>query len=328
MTLSKEKKVDLFRQMLRIRLIEEAIADRYPNQKMRTPVHLSIGQEAVAVATGNALRIDDSAISTHRSHAHYLGKYGSLKAMLAEIHGKVTGCCRGRGGSMHLIDTAAGFMGSTAIVGNTIPIGVGFGLSIKLDETDQVSCIFVGDGAIEEGVFYESLNFAVLKNLPVLFICENNGYSVYTPLEKRQPSGRLIRDVAKSIGAMIDHGDGNDILECHQKISKAVSAIREGSRPWFLEFDTYRWREHCGPNYDNHIGYRTVEEFDYWQARDPIPRYKQYLLDHQLCTREHFTHMENDIHKEINEAFAFAEASPFPDAIEATTGQYFEAKHA
>lgn len=327
MTLSKEKKVDLFRQMLRIRLVEEAIADHYPEQKMRTPVHLSIGQEAVAVAAGNALRKTDYAISTHRSHAHYLGKGGSLPAMLAELHGKVTGCCRGRGGSMHLIDAAVGFMGSTAIVGNTIPIGVGLGLSIQLAEENKVSCVFVGDGAIEEGVFYESLNFAVLKKLPVLFVCENNRYSVYTPIEKRQPNGRLIRDVAKSIGALIDHGDGNDVIDCYQKITKAADALRQGSHPWFLEFDTYRWREHCGPNYDNHLGYRSVEEFEYWRARDPIPQFKQYLLDHQLCTQDMFQHMEEEIHQEIQMGFDFAKGSSFPDSIEATTGEYAEVRN-
>src|SRR3990167_9983262 len=200
MTLNNTDKINLFYQMLRIRMIEESIAENYTKQKMRTPVHLSIGQEAAAVASGAVLRKTDYAVSSHRAHAHYFAKGGSLNAMIAELHGKVTGCCRGRGGSMHLIDQSVGFMGSTAIVGNTIPIGVGLGLSVQLNQEDKIACIFLGDGAVEEGVFYESLNFAVLKNLPVLFVCENNFYSVYTPLDKRQPAGRKIADFVHAIG--------------------------------------------------------------------------------------------------------------------------------
>ena len=171
---------ELLFQMKRIRHVEEKIAARYHEGKMRCPTHLSIGQEAVASAVGLSLRRDDFAISTHRAHAHYLGKGGNLQAMIAEIYGRATGCSGGRGGSMHLIDLSAGFVGSTAIVGNSIPIGVGLGLSAKLHGTEQISCVFLGDGAIEEGVFYESANFAVVKRLPVLFLCENNFYSVYS----------------------------------------------------------------------------------------------------------------------------------------------------
>lgn len=324
MNIDKDTKVKLFYSMLRIRLIEEAIAHRYHEQKMRTPVHLSIGQEAVATAAGHVLKSTDYAVSTHRAHAHYFAKGGSLNAMIAELYGKVTGCSRGRGGSMHLIDRSVGFMGSTAIVGNTIPIGVGFALSSKLMGEEKVSCIFVGDGAIEEGVFYESLNFAVLKKLPVMFICENNYYSVYTPIEKRQPKNRELHKLANAIGAATDHGDGNDVLECYEKINKAVNAIRQGEGPYFLEFATYRWREHCGPNYDNDLGYRTVEEFENWKLKDPITKFKAYLIENCHLTDDIFKQMEIDIQQEINAAFSFAEQSPFPDAIEAITGQYKE----
>src|SRR3989338_8942754 len=211
-----EKKINLLYQMLRIRMIEESLAENYSKQKMRTPVHLSIGQEAVAVASGAVLQKTDYAVSTHRGHAHYLAKGGNLNAMIAEIHGKVTGCCRGRGGSMHLIDQSVGFMGSTAIVGNTIPIGVGLGLSIQLSGDDRISCIYLGDGAVEEGVFYESLNFAVLKKLPVLFVCENNSYSVYTPFHKRQPINRRISDFVCAMGAKTDLvEDGYNVLACY-----------------------------------------------------------------------------------------------------------------
>jgi len=169
---------ELLFQMKRIRRVEEQIAARYPEGRMRCPTHLSTGQEAVAAAVGKALRRDDLAVSGHRAHAHYLGKGGDLKAMIAEIYGKVGGCSRGRGGSMHLIDVSVGFEGSTAIVANSIPVGVGMALAAKLKKSGQVSCVFFGDGAVEEGVFYDSVNFAVVKQLPVLFLCENNLYSV------------------------------------------------------------------------------------------------------------------------------------------------------
>ena len=316
--------IDFYHRMLRIRRIEETIASRYKEQKMRTPVHLSIGQEAVAVAVGMQLMPFDFAVSTHRGHAHYLAKGGSLKAMLAEIYGKVTGCCRGRGGSMHLIDRSVGFMGSTAIVGNTIPHGVGLGLAIQLSRDNHVSVVFVGDGAIEEGVFFESLNFAILRKLPILFICENNRYSVYSPFAKRQPADRHIYDVARAMGAMVDHTDGYDWLKCYQSVNQALCDIRQGSGTHFLEFETYRWLEHCGPNYDNDLGYRTEAEFLSWQARDPIAKLKQTLLASQKITASFLLEKEKAILDEINEAFAFAENSSFPEPIEAITGQYKE----
>lgn len=308
--------------MLRIRRVEEAIAEQYKEQKMRTPVHLAIGQESMAAAVGCQLRHEDYCVSTHRAHAHYLAKGGSLKAMISEIYGKVTGCCRGRGGSMHLIDTSVGFMGSTAIVGNTIPIGVGLGLSLKLSGGGKVSCIFLGDGAIEEGVFFEALNIAVLKKLPILFICENNRYSVYSPFSKRQPADRKIYEIAKAMGATTDHEDGYNVLASYDVICRAIASIREDGGPHFLEFETYRWYEHCGPNYDNDLGYRTEDEFLSWKIRDPIETFKKYLIETCQLSNQTLQAMEDNIHQEIKVAFEFAEMSPFPNPIEAITGQY------
>lgn len=322
MELDVKAQLDLFYSLLRIRRVEEEIAKRYKEQKMRTPIHLSVGQEAVAVAVGRQLRVDDYAVSTHRPHAHYLAKGGSLKSMIAEIYGKVTGCCRGRGGSMHLIDTSAGFMGSTAIVSNTIPIGVGLGLSIQLSNEDKVSCVFVGDGAAEEGVFFESLNFAVLKKLPILFICENNRFSVYSPIEKRQPIGRNIYDVAKAIGARAYHGNGYDLLASYELVKQAIDAIRSGSGPHFIEFETYRWLEHCGPDYDNDLGYRNEAEFLFWKGKDPVEQFRKHILSRGYLTGHAIQEMESKIQKEIREAFHFAELSAFPDPIEAISGQY------
>lgn len=308
--------------MKRIRHVEEEIAARYSEWKMRCPTHLSIGQEAVAAAVGKVLRRDDFAVSGHRAHAHYLGKGGNLPAMIAELYGKATGCSRGRGGSMHLIDLSVGFEGSTAIVANSIPVGVGLALAAKLKNTGLVSCIFFGDGAVEEGVFYESVNFAAVKKLPVLFLCENNLYSVYTPLHIRQPAVRKIHAMARGLGLESCDGDGNDVESVYQITADAVNRLRRGNGPQFLEFYTYRHREHCGPNFDNDIGYRSEEEFQEWKGRDPIVRYEAGLLNDGAISRALIDDFETRIAAEVAEAFAFAEASPFPDAADAFINIY------
>ncbi len=315
---------ELLYQMKRIRGVEETIASRYTEGKMRCPTHLCTGQEAVAAAAGVILSKDDYAVSTHRAHGHYLAKGGSLKGMLAEIYGKEAGCSKGKGGSMHLIDRSAGFMGSTAIVGGTLPIGVGLGLAIQLNQTHQISCIFFGDGATEEGVFYEAVNFAVLKNLPVLFLCENNFYSVYSPLAVRQPKDRHIYKMVQAIGIPCGQGDGNNPVETYHMISEATQSIRQGNGPQFLELFTYRWREHCGPNFDNDLGYRTEKEYLDWKKRDPIPYLENYLIGQQMINSEEIEQMENEIKTEIEEAFLFAENTPFPGPDEAFTALYSE----
>ena len=295
--------------MLRIRMVEEEIASRYSQNKMRCPVHLSIGQEGVAAGIGMLLRDDDFVVSTHRSHAHYLGKGGNLNKMIAELYGKETGCAGGRGGSMHLIDESVSFKGSTAIVGNTMPIGVGLGLSIQLNKGDQVSCVYVGDGSIEEGVFYESVNFAAVRGLPVLFVCENNFYSVYSSLKVRQPINRKIYEMVGALGIESTAGDGNNVDDICRLGKEAIGKIRETGQPQFIEFSTYRWREHCGPNFDNDIGYRSEVEFEAWKEKDPL-----LLLKNQLGITEAGNNQELEvIRNEINSAFEFAESSAFPD---------------
>lgn len=326
MVIDTDEKIKLFYQMLRIRLIEEAIADNYAQQKMRTPVHLSIGQEAAAVASGSVLKKLDYAVSGHRAHAHYLAKGGNLNAMIAEIYGKVTGCCRGRGGSMHLIDQSVGFMGSTAIVGNTIPVGVGLGFSIQLSGKKNISCIYLGDGAIEEGVFYESLNFAVLKKLPVLFVCENNAYSVYTSLKKRQPVNRKIHELAHAIGAVTSFvEEGYDVLACVSHLKTMSDYVRQGNGPGFVEIKTYRYREHCGPNYDNDLGYRDVREYEAWRKKDSIETFQKKLMSEGALLENEIEIMQKKITTEITAAFQFAEQSEFPSKFEAITGEYAKA---
>lgn len=312
MNVSTEIQLKLFYQMKRIRAIEETISARYTEWKMRCPVHLSTGQEAVAAAVGLAVQKSDTAVSGHRAHAHYLGKGGDLKRMLAEIYGKETGCCKGKGGSMHLIDESVGFMGSTAIVGGTIPLGVGLGLSHKLKGSKSISIIFLGDGAVEEGVFYESVNFAVLKKLPVLFVCENNFYSVYSHFKVRQPVERKMHEVAAAIGLESHFVDGNDALAVYKMTETLVEDLRQGGRPKFMELPTYRWREHCGPNFDNDIGYRSEDEYLEWKKKDPIPKLEKILKSAGQLTDAQIKKFDVEIESEVNEAFVFADSSPFP----------------
>jgi pyruvate dehydrogenase E1 component alpha subunit len=307
--------------MYRIRAVEEAIANRYPEGKMRCPVHLSIGQESIPAIFAEVIKSTDFAVSTHRGHAHYLAKGGSLNAMIAEIYGKSTGCSKGKGGSMHLIDLDVNFMGTSAIVGNSIPIGVGLALSAQLKKTNQISCIFLGDGATEEGVFYESVNFAAVRKLPVLFICENNLYSVYSPLSVRQPKGRSIASMVNGMGIETASGDGHNVASSNEIMRNAIDRVRATSAPFFLEFSTYRWREHCGHSFDNNIGYRTQEEFLKWQAKDPLDNLARQLLSSPELDSP-LEKIKSDIDLEIVEAFHFAETSPFPPQSDAYHGIY------
>ncbi len=300
----------LYHTMLRIRRVEEAIAGHYPMQEMRCPVHLSIGQEAVAAGVCAALRQQDGVFSNHRAHAHYLAKGGSLTAMLAEIYGKAEGCCKGIGGSMHMIDLAAGFLGAVPIVGATVPLAVGAAWAAKLRGEDKVITVFFGDGTFEEGAVYESINFAVLHRLPVLFVCENNLYACYTRLSTRQPD-RPIHTVATACGCKAVTADGNDALAVFDAASSAVADLRAGGYPVFLECSTYRWREHCGPNMDDDLDYRPKTEVAAWKAACPVSRLAKILgtLDEG---QNFMAHAEREISAEINTAFAGALAGGIP----------------
>lgn len=308
--------------MYRIRAIEESIAHHYSEGKMRCPVHLSIGQESIPAIFAEIVNQKDFTVSTHRGHAHYLAKGGNLNAMIAELYGKASGCSRGKGGSMHLIDRNVNFMGTSAIVGNSIPVGVGLALSIELKGTDQISCIFLGDGAIEEGVFYESINFAAVRNLPVLFICENNLYSVYSPLSVRQPKGRSIAKMVEAMGVKTGVGHGSDLINSKDLMEEAFNEVRAGHGPYFLEFSTYRWREHCGHAFDNDIGYRSQEEFLEWQAKDPLLILEKSLSQTHSDSLKQIDEIKLFLNSELKTAFDFAEKSPFPLQHEAYEDVY------
>ena len=225
-----------YRQMLRIRMIEERIASLYPEQQMRCPVHLCIGQEAVSAAVCAALHQDDYVMSTHRSHRHSLAKGGSLKAFLAELYGKATGCTQGKGGPMHLMDLSVGFLGAAPIVSSTIPVAVGVAMASVMKGENRVTVPFFGEAATEEGVLHESLNYAQLKKLPVVFLCENNLYSVYSPMSVRQPKEREVYEIAKGHGMQSFQGDGNNVEEIYSLTSQAVERARRGKARPSLNF--------------------------------------------------------------------------------------------
>ena len=268
MKVKNNSKTKILNELVRIRIIEEEIAKEYKHQQMRCPVHLSIGQEAIPVGVSSVLTKKDYIVSTHRCHAHYLAKGGSLDALLGELYGKETGTCKGVGGSMHMYDDKVNHLGSVPIVGGSIPVGVGIGYAIKLNKSKNVSVIYFGDAATEEGVFFESLHFAALKKLPIIFVCEDNEYSVYTSKYERHGK-RDIKKLVKSMDVKFIEAKKNDVNDIQKKAKLAKKyALTNG--PVFLYSKTYRYVEHCGPNNDDDLNYRPKNEVNYWKNKDPI----------------------------------------------------------
>lgn len=306
----------LYRNLRFIRRTEEEIARIYPSDKIKSPIHLSIGQEAVAVGVCDALRDDDVVSATYRGHAAYLAKGGDLKAMMAELYGKVTGCGRGKAGSMHLISMDKYILGASAVVGTTLPIAVGYALALKREGTGRVAAAFFGDGATEEGVFYESLNFAALHRLPILFVCENNQYAIHTPIEKRWANHDLLPRV-EAFGIPARRVDDGDVIAIRGSVIEAIAPMRDGTAgPALIECMIYRWREHVGPNDDYDAGYRSRDELAPWLENDQVARVAG-MIDAESRRR-----IDDDIEREIAEAVSFAEDSPFPPTIELDTDIY------
>lgn len=311
MNMTAERARTLYYDMLRIRRVELRIEALYHEDNMKTPIHLCIGQEAISSGVCAHLRRTDPIFTTYRGHGQYLAKGGDLKRMIAELHCKETGCSRGRGGSMHLIDLAAGHYGSSAIVGGCIPIATGMALAARMKGSNAVTTVFLGDGAVEEGVFYESVNFAVLKRLPILYVLENNQWAVCSPLSSRRrgdvlfhhtPSGELY--TAKA--------DGNDVLAVYETTARALETVRASRGPAFIEFETYRLRGHNGAGSDVALGHRTQQEIDEWAARCPVDRLRRELLRSGLTTDAELRQMGQTIDAEIDAAFEFAARSPLP----------------
>ena len=311
MKIAPEIQIRLFREMLRIRKVELQIESLYHLNEMKTPVHLCIGQEAVAVGVCAHLNADDYISSSHRGHGHYLAKGGDLKRLVAELYCRETGCSKGRGGTMHLVDRSVGHMGSSSIVGGGIPIGTGLGLSIQMQKQNRVSVVFFSDGAADEGVLYESVNFAVLKRLPVVYVYENNQFSVCSPISTRQAGENIFHSISPHL-MFTRKVDGNSVLEVYDSAGLAVDRARSGFGPSFIEGQTYRMRGHVGVGSDTRLGYRNAEEIAYWEARCPLAFFRRHLLSESWVTEETLAEMEKTIEAEIEEAFQFAQESPLP----------------
>jgi len=309
---------EFYRSLYRIRRVEEEMARIYPSDKIRSPMHLSIGQEAVAVGVCEALHRDDVVFGTYRGHATYLAKGGDLKKMIAELYGKIDGCSKGKGGSMHLVDVERGVMGTSAIVGTTIANSVGYAYAMKYRQKKIITASFFGDGAVDEGVFYESLNFAALKNLPIIFICENNSYAIHSHQLTRQHTDNIVQR-AISCGVRAEKIKDNNIFQIYEGVKDAAEKIRqESSGPVLFECMTYRWREHVGPNEDYGLGYRSREEAQKWIDMDQLT-----IVADKIPEKERLL-IEKEVNKEIQQAIEFAEESLFPDKKELLTDIFKE----
>jgi TPP-dependent pyruvate/acetoin dehydrogenase alpha subunit len=311
-----------FFSMLRIRLIEFEIERRYKEDEMKTPIHLVIGQEASCVGAAEALKVTDLAYCGHRTHGLYLAKGGDYKAMMSELYCRANGCAGSRGGSMHLIDKKVGMAGTSAIVAGAIPISVGAALAMKIRKEKNVSYILFGDAATEEGACSESLNFAALKKLPVIFFCENNFFSVCSPLEYRQPEGVDIGRRSAGFGMPSVKIDGNNVLDVYDATMAAAERARRGEGPTFIEAMTYRWRGHGGAGDDSASGYRDPAEVVEWQKADPIELFYAFLTETKVLTAADRAQYEKDINAEIKEAFDHAIKSPNPTEQDLATHVY------
>lgn len=308
MDLSNEKIIQMYRTMKKIREFESKAAELFAEGKIPGFVHLYIGEEAVATGVCANLRDSDYITSTHRGHGHIIAKGGDLKYMFAELFGKETGYCKGKGGSMHIADADRGILGANGIVGAGHNIAVGAGLSAKYRGTDQVCVCFFGDGSTNQGTFHEALNMASIWKLPVIFVCENNLYGISMHQSKHQ----AIQDVADRAVAYNIPGvvvDGNDVLAVYEASKEAIERARRGQGPTLIECKTYRHRGHFE---GDPTTYREPEEVQEWLQRDPIPRLIEFMLENNVLNEEDMKKIDEEIAAEIEEAIKFAEESPFP----------------
>jgi TPP-dependent pyruvate/acetoin dehydrogenase alpha subunit len=314
----KETLLDLYRQMVRIRVCEESFVDPILQREILCPVHLYSGEEAVAAGVCGALSKKDYVFGTHRSHGHYLAKGGNMREMVAEVYCKETGCAKGRGGSMHLLAPEVGMMGAAPIVAGTISLAMGAALAASIRQDGRVAVSFFGDGAAGEGVLYESINFAALHCLPILFVCENNLYSTHLPIHECRPDNN-ISQIGKVYGIQTFRVNGNQVLKVFEAAQKAVALCRQGHGPVFMECLTYRLRGHVGPD-DNiqgtHTDIRPAEEIARWRKKDPIPQFARFLLKQKIVERAELDRIRREAEEEVRAAHEFARSSSFPKAEE------------
>lgn len=308
---SKEDQIKQLKSMLIIRYAEEKISEKVVDGSIKCPCHLGIGQEAIAVGVAAFLRKTDSVFGAHRSHSHFLAMNNNAFSLFAETLGRVDGCSHGMGGSMHLVDKENGFYGSVPIVGATIPIAVGAGFAHKLDQGNNLSVSYLGDGATEEGVFHESLNLAKVNQLPVLFVCENNLFASHMHILERQPELSTMRyATAHGVPALLV--DGNDIAAVFEAAQIATEHIRSGKGPFFIECVSYRWKGHVGPSDDNDVGLQRSEVLQVWKKRDPIKRLTDSMIAHGRLSQEELETIDRSIKDFIEDSWKEAEKSPYP----------------
>lgn len=317
--MDKELTKRLYHSMLLIRRVEEHICEVYHTDAIKSPVHLSIGQESVATGICDSLNVDDIVSNTYRCHATYIAKGGDVKQMMAELYGKSGGCARGKAGSMHLIDMPNGVLGASAVVGTTIPVAAGYAQALQWDAKKgakpRVVVAVCGDGATEEGAFSETLNYAALKKLPLLFVVENNRFAIHTPIERRQPNWNM-RARAETYGIKTQYVEDGDVFAIRDATITAVERLRSGDGPQFLECVTYRWMEHVGPTDDHDHGpYRDHAEYAKWKANDQIAKLAEMLGSEA-------ERINAKVEAELKDAITFAENSPYPGAEELETFVY------
>jgi pyruvate dehydrogenase E1 component alpha subunit len=307
----------MYEQMFTIRSFEEKAIELFEHNLIRGNIHPCIGQEAVSVGVCSSLRRDDYMVNTHRGHGNCIAKGADLRLMMAELLGKSTGYCKGKGGSMHIADFEGGNLGANGIVGGGLPIAVGAGISIQNRGTDQVVACFFGDGATNQGTFHESLNLAAIWKLPVIFVCENNQYALSTPV-REAISVPHISDRATAYGIPGVNIDGNDLIEVYTKMKEAVDRARAGEGPTLLDCVTYRFFGHFTGDPGRGINYRSKEEMDQWLNRCPIKRFREHLIKEKIMTEEMEKTIEANVKASIEEAVQFAKEGPFPLPEEAT----------
>ena len=311
MKVPKGKLLELYTVMMKIRLFEERIVDLYARGLVPGLAHLYIGEEAVAAGACALLREDDFITSTHRGHGHVIAKGAELNPMMAELYGKKTGYCKGKGGSMHIADMKIGILGANGIAGGGLPIAVGAGISAKWRGTDQVTICFFGDASSNNGTFHESLNFASLHKLPVIFVCENNQYGISVHQKQHQPITDIaIRATSYDMPGVII--DGNDVAAVYEAVSKAVRRARAGEGPTLIECKTYRWRGHHEGDPNQGGRYRTKKDIEAWKKKDPLKRLADKLIADKIATKKKLAEIEQKTLKEIDEAVTYASESEFP----------------
>lgn len=317
-TMSDETLIKLYRQMWLIRYFEEKVDDFFKQGLIYGTTHLCIGQEATAVGTCAVLEAGDKITSTHRGHGHCIAIGSRVDQMMAELFGRTTGYCKGKGGSMHIADVDGGNLGANGIVGGSIPLAVGSALTAQMKKLDYVTVCFFGDGATNEGSFHEALNMAAIWQLPVVFVCENNQYGMSSAVNDMTNIEKL-SDRAKAYGFPGVTIDGNDLIEVIQTADEAVKRARSGGGPTLIEMNTYRWKGHSKSDRGK---YRTQEEVEKWKKKDPIKRYERVLLKHGLLNETKISSIKQDALKEVEDSVDYAKQGPMPTANDVLTDVY------